>query len=120
VGNEALLRQGKKKWRRHVADVVIQLTAALEPQEVVRGGGNAKKLKELPPNWRAGDNRNAFLSGFRLWEKLNEPRSMIPIPLSLTLNTEMSGKESEYDSTSSSDNKAPSVEAARMEGSQFS
>jgi len=83
-------------------------------------GGNAKKLKELPPNCRVGDNRNSFVGGFRLWEKLNEPRSMIPIPLSLTLNTEKSGKESGYGSTSRRDNKAPSVEAARMEGSQFS
>jgi len=119
MGNQALLRQGKKKWRRHVADVVIQLTAALEPQEVVLGGGNAKKLKELPRNCRAGDNRNAFLGAFRLGEKLDEPRSMIPIPLSLTLNTEKCGKESEYGSTGRN-NRAPSVEAARMEGSQFS
>jgi len=74
VGNEALLRQGKKKWRRHVADVVIRLTAALEPQEVVLGGGNAKELKELPPKCRVGDNRNAFVGGFRLWERVNEPR----------------------------------------------
>jgi polyphosphate glucokinase len=120
VGNEALLRQGKKKWRQHVADVVSRLTAALEPDEVVLGGGNAKELEELPPKCRAGDNRNAFVGGFRLWEEVNEPRSMTPIPVSLTLNTQKSGKESEYGSTSRSNNKAPSVEAAGMEGSQFS
>jgi polyphosphate glucokinase len=27
-----------------------------------------KKLKELPPGCRAGDNANAFQGGFRLWE----------------------------------------------------
>ena len=26
-----------------------------------------KKLDELPPNCRAGDNANAFRGGFRLW-----------------------------------------------------
>jgi polyphosphate glucokinase len=49
VGNEALQKHGKKKWRKHVADVVTRLIAALEPDEVVLGGGNAKELKELPP-----------------------------------------------------------------------
>jgi polyphosphate glucokinase len=68
LGNQALEKKGKKKWRRHVADVVACLIAALEPDEVVLGGGNLKKLKELPPKCRAGDNRNAFLGGFRLWE----------------------------------------------------
>ena len=52
-----------------MADVVARLTAALEPDEVVLGGGNAKKLKKLPPGCRAGDNANAFLGGFLLWEK---------------------------------------------------
>jgi polyphosphate glucokinase len=68
VGNRALEKHGKKKWRRHVADVVGRLVAALEPDEVVLGGGNAKRLKELPPKCRLGDNRNAFRGGFRLWE----------------------------------------------------
>ena len=52
VGERGLKKHGKKKWRRYVADVVERLTAALEPDEVVLGGGNAKQLKALPP--RAG------------------------------------------------------------------
>lgn len=36
--------------------------------DVVLGGGNVKKFKELPPGCRAGDNANAYLDGFRLWE----------------------------------------------------
>ncbi len=67
VGKRGLDRQGKKKWRERVADVVARLVAALEPDEVVLGGGNVKNLKELPPGCRAGDNANAFLGGFRLW-----------------------------------------------------
>ena len=50
-------------------DVVERLVAALEPEDVVLGGGNVKKLKELPPGCRAGDNANAFLGGFRLWKQ---------------------------------------------------
>ena len=72
LGIRGLEKHGKKKWRRYVADVVQRLAAALEPDEVVLGGGNVKKLKELPSGSRAGDNANAFLGGFRLWEKLGE------------------------------------------------
>ena len=67
VGRRALLKKGKKKWRAQVADVVACLTAALEPDDVVLGGGNAKKLKALPPRCRLGANSNAFVGGFRLW-----------------------------------------------------
>lgn len=69
VGVRGLERHGKRKWRRYVADVVARLIAALEPDDVVLGGGNVKKLNELPPGCRAGDNVNAFIGGFRLWEK---------------------------------------------------
>jgi polyphosphate glucokinase len=68
VGEAGLLRRGKKKWRRYVADVVKRLIAALEPDETVIGGGNVKKLKTLPPRCRAGDNANAFRGGFRMWD----------------------------------------------------
>jgi polyphosphate glucokinase len=67
VGLRGLERRGKKKWREQVVKVVEKLSKALEPDEVVLGGGNVKKLKELPPHCRAGDNFNAFLGGFRLW-----------------------------------------------------
>jgi polyphosphate glucokinase len=67
VGWHGLERDGKKKWRRHVFDVVGRLIAALEPDETVIGGGNVKKLDALPPHARAGDNDNAFRGGFRLW-----------------------------------------------------
>jgi polyphosphate glucokinase len=69
VGLRGLERLGRKKWRRHVAKVVAQLVAALEPDDVVLGGGNVRRLRELPAGCRAGDNANAFLGGFRLWEQ---------------------------------------------------
>ncbi len=68
VGIRGLEKYGKKKWRRYVADVVERLVAAIEPDEVVLGGGNVHKLKKLPPRCRAGDNANAFKGGFRLWQ----------------------------------------------------
>ena len=67
VGQRGLEQRGKKKWRRHVAEVVAGLIAALEPDDVVLGGGNVRKLKELPAGCRAGDNANAFVGGGRLW-----------------------------------------------------
>jgi len=69
VGNRGLKRQGRKKWQRCVEGVVERLVAALKPNDVVLGGGNAKKLKPLPSGTRLGDNANAFLGGFRLWEE---------------------------------------------------
>jgi polyphosphate glucokinase len=68
VGRDELEKRGRKRWQRHVEDVVARLIAALEPDETVLGGGNVKKLDKLPPGCRAGNNANAFLGGFRLWE----------------------------------------------------
>jgi len=69
VGKRGLERLGKAKWRREVADVVERLRLAMQADYVVIGGGNAKKLKALPAGARLGDNANAFLGGFRMWEK---------------------------------------------------
>jgi polyphosphate glucokinase len=76
VGERGLARLGKKKWRKHVFDVVDRLVAALEPDDVVLGGGNARILKELPPRCRLGDNANAFQGGFLMWA--DAPRSALP------------------------------------------
>ena len=68
VGEAALRRFGKKKWRGYVTDVVTRLQAALEADEVVVGGGNAKLLRTLPKGVRLGSNANAFIGGYRLWK----------------------------------------------------
>jgi polyphosphate glucokinase len=67
VGDRGRRRLGPKKWRRAVANVVEQLSQALETDYVVIGGGNARKLKKLPKNARLGNNDFAFLGGFRMW-----------------------------------------------------
>jgi polyphosphate glucokinase len=67
LGEASLEAHGQTKWQRHVVDAVAQLSAALEPDYVVIGGGNATKLESLPANARLGDNTDAFKGGFAVW-----------------------------------------------------
>ena len=69
LGLRGLKRMGMKKWMRYVEYGVDRLVNALHPDDIILGGGNAKKLKRLPPGCRRGDNANAFIGGFRLWEQ---------------------------------------------------
>ena len=72
VGQRGLERLGKRRWRKHVFAVVADLSKALEPDEIVLGGGNGRHLDELPPLCKPGDNANAFAGGFRLWNDANQ------------------------------------------------
>ena len=72
LGLRGLERLGKRKWQRHVFEIVELFQNALLPDDVVLGGGNVKKLEELPPGCRKGDNYNAFIGGFRMWEAASE------------------------------------------------
>jgi predicted NBD/HSP70 family sugar kinase len=67
VGEEGRKRLGKKKWRHHVIEVARMLRTALQADEVVIGGGNAKHVKRPPRGMRVGSNANAFAGGYRLW-----------------------------------------------------
>lgn len=78
VGKRGLKRHGRKRWQHDVEDVVARLAAALEPEDVVIGGGNLVKLKGLPKGCRAGANANAFLGGFRLWDETGGLSSTVP------------------------------------------
>ena len=73
IGERARKKLGGKKWRRAVCKVVTKLSAVLEVDNVVIGGGNARKLKRLPKNARLGSNEFAFLGGFRVWRRLDAP-----------------------------------------------
>ncbi|MET3927372.1 ROK family protein [Devosia sp. 2618] len=68
VGEASLEKRGLKRWRESVTDVVKRLSAALEPDYVVIGGGNVEKLKTLPEHCERGSNDKAFEGGFRLWQ----------------------------------------------------
>jgi polyphosphate glucokinase len=73
LGLRGLEKLGKKKWRQQVYKITEKLKTALGADYVVLGGGNAKKLKELPAGAKLGTNENAFLGGFRMWEKKHMP-----------------------------------------------
>ncbi len=77
VGLHGLKRQGNKKWRDSVADVVKLLKTALEADDVVIGGGNARLLKKLPAGARLGGNSFAFRGGYRLWRENGSERQRI-------------------------------------------
>ena len=69
LGKRGLARLGRRKWERAVHDVTERLIAAFEVEDVVIGGGNARKLRKLPRKARLGDNANAFTGAFRLWNE---------------------------------------------------
>ncbi len=82
LGKRGQDRMGKKRWRRVVAEIVPRLFDAFQVDEVVIGGGNAKQLKDLPRGARLGDNANAFVGGFRLWERavVRRRRAALVVP----------------------------------------
>lgn len=94
VGTRGRKRVGKKKWRRYVQDVVARLIAALEPDYVVLGGGNIRKLKEVPPHCRVGENANAFRGGFRLWEEKGKRQASVSSSCPRQLKDQQSGVNS--------------------------
>ena len=69
LGTAGLERSGKKKWAKNVMEVVGLLKKALLADYVVLGGGNARLLKTFPPNVELGENENAIVGGFRLWDE---------------------------------------------------
>jgi predicted NBD/HSP70 family sugar kinase len=75
VGSRGLERFGEETWRTHVERGVARLISAFHPDDVVIGGGNVKRLKDLPPHCRRGDNAKAFLGGFLLWEEAGRGRA---------------------------------------------
>jgi predicted NBD/HSP70 family sugar kinase len=67
LGKKGLDRLGKDKWADAVKRAVAALAEAFVADYVVVGGGNAKKLRGLPPSVRVGHNLTAFRGGLRLW-----------------------------------------------------
>jgi predicted NBD/HSP70 family sugar kinase len=78
VGERGRRRHGNRKWRRAVLEVMAQLKTVFETDYVVLGGGNAARLKKLPPGVELGDNRNAFVGGQRLWRDAGKPLQLAP------------------------------------------
>lgn len=74
LGERGLKRLGRTRWRKHVHKVAKALKSALEVEDGVLGGGNAKKLDRMPRGFRLGSNANAFAGGFRLWNRIPSSR----------------------------------------------
>lgn len=68
AGERGLQKDGKKKWRKHIFEIIEHLSEALEPDSIVIGGGNVAKLDHMPPKCTAGSNANAFTGGFAIWQ----------------------------------------------------
>jgi predicted NBD/HSP70 family sugar kinase len=68
VGQRGLDRLGLEAWRAAVKDVIDRLRAAMVADNVVLGGGNARRMDPLPEACRRGSNANAIRGGLRLWE----------------------------------------------------
>jgi polyphosphate glucokinase len=67
LNKEARKKIGQERWEEAVAGVVRMLKEAFAVDYVMLGGGNAKKVREVPPGARRGGNENARIGGFRLW-----------------------------------------------------
>lgn len=70
LSRRGLKRYGSKRWNHWVAKAVEALKPAFLVDYVVIGGGNAKKLTDLPKGARKGGNHNAWWGGLRLWKEL--------------------------------------------------
>jgi polyphosphate glucokinase len=75
LGARGLERMGRKKWQRHVEEVVALLKDGLQADYVVLGGGQTKKLTGLPPDTRLGSNANAIAGGLLLWNDAKHDRA---------------------------------------------
>jgi len=81
VGERGRKRLGEHRWRKAVREVIRDLTAAFEPDYIVLGGGNARRLRKLPRGACLGSNAHAFGGGLRLWD----PHSGVITSLSAAL-----------------------------------
>ncbi len=77
AGLAGLERRGKKRWRKSVLDIVQHLRAAFIADYVLLGGGNARKMKNLPRGVILGSNENAVQGGLKLWDT---PIALRPTP----------------------------------------
>jgi polyphosphate glucokinase len=69
VGEAYLVKKGLKKWLGHVLNIIEMFRETILPEYIVLGGGNTNRISDLPEGVQRGSNHNAFLGGFRLWDK---------------------------------------------------
>lgn len=67
LGKRGLKALGRKRWEASVHEHVAYLRKAFLTDQIVIGGGNAKKLKAIPDGARLGENSDVINGGLRLW-----------------------------------------------------
>jgi hypothetical protein len=85
LGRKALETRGSKAFREAVDQAAVILKNAFLADYVVLGGGNAKKIKDLPEGCRRGGNHNAYFGGLRMWDDASKTvtvptLSVVPSP----------------------------------------
>jgi polyphosphate glucokinase len=78
VGGKGMARVGEGEWQRAVTEITAMLRTAFVADYVLLGGGNAERIRPLPPGTQRGGNDDAFVGGFRLWEEVVEPHDQEP------------------------------------------
>jgi len=68
VSKKALKKHGLGPWIRAVEETVELLGDVFQPDDIVLGGGNAKRIRKLPTGCRLVDNTSAYKGAERLWE----------------------------------------------------
>jgi hypothetical protein len=66
--NREALEKDPARWQKRTAEAATVYKIAFLADYVVLGGGNAKKLDDLPEGCRRGGNHNAYFGGLRMWE----------------------------------------------------
>jgi polyphosphate glucokinase len=66
--NRVAMEKDIDRWKKRVGEAAITFKNAFQAEYVVIGGGNAKKLEEMPEGSRRGGNHNAYFGGLRMWE----------------------------------------------------
>src|SRR5690242_15748882 len=66
--NRVAMEDNLDRWKKRVAEAAIAFKNAFHAAYVVIGGGNSKKLEEMPEGCRRGGNHNAYFGGLRMWE----------------------------------------------------
>lgn len=67
LSREAMERD-EGRWATRAVEAMKILKDAFLADYVVLGGGNAKKVTDLPEGCRRGGNHNAYFGGLRMWE----------------------------------------------------
>ncbi len=76
LSDEARKKGDEEDWQEGVHEAIELLRDVFNPDDIVLGGGNSKKIDPLPKGCRQKDNQLAFKGAVRLWpgaDMLAEP-----------------------------------------------